>query len=107
MLAAAAIGGDLLGGLIIAASFLLAAAALFAAERSESLRGVGGAAGDERFARIEVSSMATAGRAMGLAVTAAWLIALANGDDGASFTWVLGIGAIAYVVSLAWRRARH
>jgi hypothetical protein len=107
MLVAAAIGGDPVGGLIIAASFLVAAAALLVAERSESLRGVGGPAGDERFARIEVSSMATAGRAMGLAVIAAWIIALANGDDGTSFTWVLGVGAIAYVASLAWRRARY
>jgi hypothetical protein len=51
--------------------------------------------------------MATAGRAMGLAVIVAWIIALANGDEGASFTWVLGIGAIAYVISLTWRRARY
>ena len=107
MLIAAAIGGDLLGGLIIAASFLIAAVALVIAERSEALRGVGGPAGDERFARIEIGSMATAGRAMGLAVIAAWIIALANGDDGASFTWILGIGAIAYVISLAWRHARY
>jgi hypothetical protein len=107
MLVAAAIGGDPLGGLFIAASFLIAAAALLVAERSESLRGVGGPADDERFARIEVSSMASAGRAMGLAVIAAWIIALANGDDGTGFTWVLGVGAIAYVISLAWRRARY
>jgi hypothetical protein len=107
MLIAAALGGDALGGLIIAASFFVVAGGLVIAERSESLRGVGGPAGDERFARIEVGSMATAGRAMGLAVIVAWIIALANGDEGASFTWVLGIGAIAYVISLAWRRARY
>ena len=31
----------------------------------------------------------------------------ASPDCGTSFTWVFGIGSIAYVISLAWRRSRN
>ncbi|MCB0876094.1 MAG: hypothetical protein KDB46_07860 [Solirubrobacterales bacterium] len=106
MLVAAALGGDAVAGLVIAASFAVAAVAFAAAERTESLRGIGGVDGDERFARIEVRSMAAAGRVMAVAIVAAWAYELSQGDDGGAFTWILGLGAIGYVAAMVWLRGR-
>ena len=106
MFGAAAIGGDLIGGLILAACFVLVAGVFAFAEHSESLRGIGGVDGDERFARIETRSMATAGRAMALAIVAGWAYELSQGNDGAAFTWILGIGVLAYVAAMIWIRGR-
>ena len=106
LFAAAAAGGDAIGGLIIACCFFVVAGAFALAEGSETLRGIGGVDGDERFARIETRSMATAGRAMALAVIAGWAYELSQGDDGAGFTWILGIGALAYVAAMVWIRGR-
>ena len=104
--AAAAAGGEAANGLIIACCFLVVAVAFALAERSESLRGIGGVDGDERFARIETRSMAAAGRAMAVAIIVAWGYELSQGDDAAAITWILGVGTIAYVGSMIWIRGR-
>ncbi|MFN8111635.1 MAG: hypothetical protein U0R51_00395 [Solirubrobacterales bacterium] len=106
LFAAAAAGGETTSGLIIACCFFVVAVAFAVAERSESLRGIGGVDGDERFARIETRSMAAAGRAMAVAIIAAWGYELTQGEDAAGITWILGVGTIVYVASMVWIRGR-
>lgn len=105
--AAQAIGGDPAAAAVTGGVFVLAAGAFGLAERSESLRGMGGSEGDERFAGIEVSAMAIAGRVMALAVIAAWTVELARGNDALQYAWILGVGAVAYLGAMvALRRLR-
>ncbi len=104
LLIGSAIGGRTTDGLILAAIFVVAAVGFYLAERSDSLRGFGGAGGDERFASIGLRSMANAGTAMAIAVVVAWIVELAQGDDGATYSWILAIGAVAYLGTMEYLR---
>jgi hypothetical protein len=104
---AQALGGDEGLAAITFALFVLTAAAFGIAERSETLRGLGGSEGDERFAGIERSAMAFAGRIMALAVIVGWVVELARGNDGIQYAWVLGAGTIAYLAAAVVLRRRR
>jgi drug/metabolite transporter (DMT)-like permease len=106
VLIAELIGGNARNGAITAGIFLIVAAAFYAAERSEAFRGLGGADGDERFRGIETTAMSLAGRAMALCVIAAMVIEIARGNDAAQYSWIVGVGTVAYVGSILWLQ-RH
>ena len=96
------IAGNPRSGAITAAIFVVVAAAFYAAERSETFRGIGGAAGDERFRGIETTAMSFAGRAMAISVFAAMVVELARGNDATQFSWIVAVGTLVYLGSIIW-----
>ena len=110
-----------LGLIILAASWLggqpgegvfglvgLTAFGLFVllAGRSETIRGLRGDGRDERFAQIDLQATAIAGLALLVALIVAWLVAIARGQSGSPYDWLLAIGGLAYLLAVAWFRWR-
>jgi hypothetical protein len=106
LFAAFAIGGDAGDG-VRALGFMLVVGVVFAlGGRSDTLRAVGGSARDERWSSIELRATAFAGVVVLLALVVAWLLELAEGEDGAPYIQLLAVGGVAYVAALAWGRWR-
>ena len=101
------IAGNARSGAITAALFVGVAALFYAAERSEAFRGIGGAAGDERFRGIESTAMSFAGRVMAVSVFAAMVVELARGNDGTQYSWIVALGTLAYLGSIVWLQRRR
>ena len=76
------------------------------AGRSETIRGLRGDGRDERFARIDLQATAVAGLALLVALIVAWLVAIARGQSGTPYDWLLAIGGLAYLLAVAWFRWR-
>jgi hypothetical protein len=72
------------------------------AGRSETIRGLRGDGRDERFAQIDLRATAMTG----LALLVAWLVAIARGQSGSPYDWLLAIGGLAYLLAVAWFRWR-
>ena len=111
----------LLGGLILAAltaggnggdglkafAVMAVVAAVFAfGGRSETLRGLGGPGRDERWSMIDQRATAFAGMVVVTVLIGAWLWELAEGEDGGPYAQILVVGAIAYVLAIAFLRWR-
>jgi hypothetical protein len=106
ILTAQLIGGDSRGGAISFGVMAAAAAFFYFGERSETLRGIGGGAQDERFALIDRTALSIAGTAMALALLVAWLYELSQGHAGTAYSGIFAVGTIAYLGSIVWLR-RH
>src|SRR5689334_25145661 len=106
VLLAAWLGGQLAIGLI--GLGIMAAFGLFvaAAGRSETVRGLRGDGRDERFAQIDLRATAVTGLALLVALLVAWLVAIARGQSGSPYDWLLAIGGLAYLLAVAWFRWR-
>ena len=106
MLAVSWLGGSLGAGLISLA--VLAAFGLFVllAGRSETIRGLRGDGRDERFAQIDLQATALAGLAVIVALIVAWMVAIARGQSGNPYGWLLAIGGLTYVLAVAYFRWR-
>jgi hypothetical protein len=76
------------------------------AGRSETIRGLRGDGRDERFAQIDLQATAVAGLALIVALIVAWLVAIARGQSGSPYDWLLAIGGLAYALAVAWFRWR-
>jgi hypothetical protein len=76
------------------------------AGRSETVRGLRGDGRDERFARIDLQATAIAGSVLIVALIVAWLVAIARGQSGSPYDWLLAIGGLAYLLAVAWFRWR-
>jgi hypothetical protein len=76
------------------------------AGRSETVRGLRGDGRDERFARIDLQATAIAGSVLLVALIVAWLVAIARGQSGSPYDWLLAIGGLAYLLAVAWFRWR-
>ena len=76
------------------------------AGRSETVRGLRGDGRDERFARIDLQATAVAGSILLVALIVAWLVAIARGQSGSPYDWLLAIGGLAYLLAVAWFRWR-
>ena len=76
------------------------------AGRSETVRGLRGDGRDERFARIDLQATAVAGSALLVALIVAWLVAIARGQSGSPYDWLLAVGGLAYLLAVAWFRWR-
>ena len=95
------------GAGVISLAFLVAFGLVFLlAGRSETIRGLRGDGRDERFARIDLQATAVAGLAMLVALIVAWLAAIARGQSGSPYDWLLAIGGLAYLLAVAWFRWR-
>jgi hypothetical protein len=91
--------GSLVGLIAFGLFFLLAG-------RSETVRGLRGDGRDERFARIDLQATAIAGSALIVALIVAWLVAIARGQSGSPYDWLLAVGGLAYLLAVAWFRWR-
>ena len=89
------------------AVLFVAAAAIFAfGGRSETIRGLRGDGRDERFAQIDLQATALAGLAVIVALIVAWMVAIARGQSGNPYGWLLAIGGLTYVLAVAYFRWR-
>ena len=106
MLAASWLGGHPGLGVFMLA-FMAGSGLLFllAARRSETIRGLTFGR-DERFAQIDLRATAVAGLAVLTALIVAWLVAVAQGNNGNPYDWLLAIGGLAYVAAVAFFRWR-
>ena len=106
MLAAGWLGGQPVTGVISVAVLAAFGLVVLVAGRSETVRGLRGDGRDERFARIDLQATAAAGLALIVALIVAWLVAVARGQSGSPYGWLLAIGGLAYLLSVAWFRWR-
>ena len=106
VLAVSWLGGNLGAGLISLA--VLAAFGLFIllAGRSETIRGLRGDGRDERFAQIDLQATALSGLAVIVALIVAWLVAMARGQSGNPYGWLLAIAGLTYALAVAYLRWR-
>jgi hypothetical protein len=107
MLAAFAVGGDLVSGVICLAIMAALGLVCLLGVRSETLRGLSGPGRDERWAMIDVRATALAGLVVILAIIGGWLYEVANGRDGNPFTWLGAVAGVAYIVAVAVLRRRY
>ena len=91
--------GSLVGLTAFGLFFLLAG-------RSETVRGLRGDGRDERFAQIDLQATAVAGSVLLVALIVAWLVAIARGQSGNPYGWLLAVGGLAYLLAVAWFRWR-
>ena len=49
---------------------------------------------------------AITGLALLVALIVAWLVAIARGQSGSPYDWLLAIGGLAYLLAVAWFRWR-
>jgi hypothetical protein len=106
ILAASWLGGQPGAGVISLAGLTAFGLLFLVAGRSETIRGLRGDGRDERFARIDLQATAVAGLALLAALIVAWLVAIARGQSGSPYDWLLAIGGLAYLLAVAWFRWR-
>jgi hypothetical protein len=107
MLAAFWIGcnpGEGLGALGVMAA--VAALFFFGARRSETLAGLGGPARDERWERIDIHATALSGLVLVLVIIGAFLVEVAQGQDGSPYSALGAVGGVAYIAAVAFLRWR-
>jgi hypothetical protein len=100
------LGGQLGAGLIslaILAAFGLLI--LLLTGRSETVRGLT-IGRDERFPQIDLRATAMAGLVVLMTLIVAWLVAIARGQNGHPYDWLLAISGLTYLLALAFFRWR-
>jgi drug/metabolite transporter (DMT)-like permease len=105
--AAQAIGGNPGSGLVsfgILAGF--GAVILVAGERSETVRGLRGDGRDERFKQIDIVATAISGIVVIVVIIVAFIVEVAQGKDGAPYTWLGAIAGLSYLVAVVALRMR-
>jgi len=105
MLVAFWIGDSISEGLV---SFgIMAALAVFLVfGRSETIRGLSGPGRDERWAKIDIHATALTGMVLITVIIGAFLVEVAQGEDGQPWSQLGAVGGIAYIISVAVLRAR-
>jgi hypothetical protein len=103
ILAASWLGGQPGAGVISLAGLTAFGLLFLLAGRSETIRGLRGDGRDERF---DLQATAVAGLALLAALIVAWLVAIARGQSGTPYDWLLAIGGLAYLLAVAWFRWR-
>ena len=106
MLAVSWLGGSPGQGVISLAVLAAFGLIILLAGRSETVRGLRGDGRDERFAQIDLQASALSGLAVIVALIVAWLVATARGQSGSPYDWLLAIGGLAYLLTVAWFRWR-
>ena len=106
ILAVSWLGGQPGEGVISLAGLTAFGLLFLLAGRSETVRGLRGDGRDERFAQIDLQATAVAGLAVLVALIVAWLVAIARGQSGSPYDWLIAIGGLAYLLAVAWFRWR-
>ena len=92
-----------LGSLGFFAAFGLAI--LLLTRRSETVRGLT-IQRDERFAQIDLRATAVAGLVVLITLIVAWLVAIARGQNGHPYDWLLAVSGLTYVLAIVFFRWR-
>jgi uncharacterized membrane protein len=100
------VGGQFGAGLVslaILAAFGLLI--LLLTGRSETVRGLT-VARDERFVQIDQRATAAAGLVVIVTLIVAWLVAIARGQNGHPYDWLLAVSGLSYLLAIAFFRWR-
>jgi hypothetical protein len=104
--AANVIGGDLGWGLVSLGLFVVFAAVFYFGGGNETIGGLAAPGRDERWAMINERARAFAGTVVILILIGAWLVEIANGEDGLPYSLVMAGGVIAFFAAALWLRFR-
>ncbi|MGH3049499.1 MAG: hypothetical protein ACRDLK_05015 [Gaiellaceae bacterium] len=100
------IGGDPRSGLVSFAIMAVFGAAILFGGRSETIRGLRGDGRDERFQKIDLHATALAGVVVIVALIIGFITELARGHDGSPYSWLCGLGGVAYIAAIIGLRFR-
>jgi len=106
MMAAIWIGGDPGLGLQALGVMTVFAAIVLLGGRSETIRGLRGDGRDERFRQLDLAATAISGLAVITAIIIAFLVEVAQGEDGTPYSWLGAIGGLAYLIAIVVLRLR-
>jgi hypothetical protein len=106
MLGAFWIGGSLSEGLWSLGVMVALAAGILVFGRSETVRGLSGPGRDERWAKIDITATALTGIVLIVVIIGAFLVEVAQGDDGQPWSQLGAVGGITYIVAVALLRWR-
>jgi hypothetical protein len=100
------IGGDFGNGLVSLGIMIAFGALLLLGGRSETIRGLRGDGGNERFRQIDIHATAISGLAVISAIIVAFVIELVRGHSGSPYTWLGAIGGLTYLAAVVAFRIR-
>ena len=103
---AQAVGGHPGSGLISLGIMSAMGAVFLFGGRSETIRGLRGDGRDERFRQMDIHATAFAGTVVIAAIIIAFVVSLAQGHDGGSYTWLGAVAGVAYLVAIVTLRLR-
>jgi hypothetical protein len=106
MLAAFWIGGNPWDGLGALGIMTAVGAMFLLGSRSETLQGLGGPGRDERWAMIDIHATALTGIVLVAVIIGAFLVEVAQGQDGQPWSLLGAVGGLAYIISVALLRHR-
>jgi hypothetical protein len=106
MLGAFALGGNAGDGLAALGVMVGLAAGILVFGRNETVRGLSGPGRDERWARIDVTATALSGMILICVIIGAFLVEVAQGDDGQPWSQLGAVGGVSYVIAVAVLRWR-
>jgi len=106
MLVAEWIGGHPAAGLGSLAIMVAFGTLVLVGGRSETIRGLRGDGRDERFRQMDVTATAFAGSVVILAIIVAFVVEVAQGNDGSPYTWLGAIAGLAYIAAIVVLRLR-
>lgn len=104
--AALTIAGRPSDGLWCLGTMVVFAAVFAFGGRSETIRGLRGDGRDERFHAMDMRATLISGTVVVIAVVVASVVSVANGHNGAPYSWLGGLAGLTYVGSIAWLRIR-
>jgi hypothetical protein len=106
MLGAFAIGGDVGDGLFALGVMLVLAVGIVVFGRNETVRGLSGPGRDERWAKIDITASALTGIVLITVIIGAFLVEVAQGEDGQPWSQLGAVGGITYIIAVALLRWR-
>jgi hypothetical protein len=106
MLGAFWIGGDPADGLWAFGVMVALAAGILVFGRSETVRGLSGPGRDERWAKIDITATALTGFVLITVIIGAFLVEVAQGEDGEPWSQLGALGGVTYIVAVAVLRWR-
>ena len=106
MLGAFWIGGDLADGLWALGVMVALAAGILVFGRSETVRGLSGPGRDERWAKIDITATALTGFVLIAVIIGAFLVEVAQREDGEPWSQLGALGGVTYIVAVAVLRWR-
>jgi hypothetical protein len=106
MLGAFALGGDLGTGLASLGVMVALAAGIVVFGRNETVRGLSGPGRDERWAKIDITATALTGMVLITVIIGAFLVEVAQGEDGQPWSQLGALGGIVYIIAVAVLRHR-
>jgi hypothetical protein len=106
MLVAFWIGDSVAEGLISFGVMAAVAVGVVVFGRSETVSGLSGPGRDERWARIDIHATALTGMVLISVIIGAFLVEVAQGEDGQPWSQLGAVGGITYIIAVAILRAR-